>query len=169
MALKTPISILQELTVSRNELVPIYSFESVGDLINPRFSCAVKTSSVTAIAYARTKKDAKQKAAENALSQLGLSYPNSSATSQHRETAEAPPEDYTEGINYIGKLNEYAQTHNFLMAVNYEDSILIKTGQCQVKCIIGDLETFGYASNKKKAKQIAASEMLRLYVYMIRC
>ncbi|XP_044749421.1 interferon-inducible double-stranded RNA-dependent protein kinase activator A homolog A-like [Coccinella septempunctata] len=167
MAFKTPISVLQELMVSRREAFPEYTFESVGNLLNPQFSCTVTVSSVTVVAYARNKKDAKQKAAANALQQLQKLQTKESTVEDDEGPVENPeifpkesPKNYCDGINYVGQLNEYVTRTKCFLGVRYEDSIEIGSNHFKVTCILGTTKTFGYAMNKKQAKQRAACEML---------
>lgn len=170
MASKTPISILQELMMCTKHALPDYTFESIGDLLNPQFSCTVKAATITAIAVGRNKKEAKQKAASNALQQLQksdnvkssqLGEPDEIIADSKFIALKELPQGYCDGTNYVGMLNEYAPTNSCVVAVKYEDLQNMVNGQFQVNCIFDKKKTFGFARVKKQAKQIAAFEMLQ--------
>ncbi|KAL3266399.1 hypothetical protein HHI36_010576 [Cryptolaemus montrouzieri] len=163
MAVKTPISILQELMMKTNQGLPIYSF---GDSRDGQFSCIVKTASVTGTGLATNKKDAKQLAAENALIQLGFDdlihkMKSNTCTNSvsHGETLEQSPNCYIPGNNYIGKLNEYASGRGLRYPI-YEEPFFPEEGQYKSICKFQGLETEGYALKKKEAKQKASYKMI---------
>uniref|UniRef100_A0A6P7HAJ6 Uncharacterized protein LOC114349509 n=1 Tax=Diabrotica virgifera virgifera TaxID=50390 RepID=A0A6P7HAJ6_DIAVI len=138
--IRSPISILEEKFVRSK---PVYIY---GDPANQGygFTCTVKVGGITAHGNAFTKKEAKQRAAEEALILLG----NNIKTSTTVNTSIS-----FDATNYISFLNEHAQK-NRLSSPIYIDRP--RAGTYVIECYYAGLTGFGEGANKKIAKQLAA-------------
>ncbi|KAK9870954.1 hypothetical protein WA026_009916 [Henosepilachna vigintioctopunctata] len=163
---KTPISMLQELMVAMHAPLPTYYFSSVGNLLQPKFSCTVYAASFHVTVEAGNKKDAKQLAAKSALKKLGYEVSDDVGKSSPNNfninfPTVSQRENFLENRNYIGELHELASGSGCTYP-EYEIPIFAENGLFQCTCKFQDEQTFGYNRTKKQAKQIASYEMLLL-------
>ncbi|XP_072383575.1 interferon-inducible double-stranded RNA-dependent protein kinase activator A homolog [Diabrotica undecimpunctata] len=136
--MKSPISLLEERFVRSK---PVYIYEDPARQ-GYGFTCTIKVGGITAHGSAFTKKEAKQKAAEEALILLG----NYTKTTTIVNT----PLDVT---NYISILNEHAQKNRLSSPIYIEKPV---HGQYEIECCYAGLTGIGTGTNKKIAKQLAA-------------
>nr|CAI5853768.1 unnamed protein product [Callosobruchus analis] len=161
MSLRSPISVLQEITQQKGASLPVYSIENGTDIRQP-FVCTVDVIGVSAKAYGSTKKECKHKAAEKALEELGYLIDNNSNNNSNQLCLPACSlvslSDNLPTANYVGQLNEFASGRQFAYPT-YQDS----RSNCldfAVECRFLNWSTVGTGPTKKSAKKKAAQLML---------
>ncbi|KAJ8912139.1 hypothetical protein NQ315_013188 [Exocentrus adspersus] len=162
---KTPVSILEELMVTKRQASPDYSVEIHSDGIQGiLFKCTVTVGSIQASGYASRKKDAKQHAAKNVLEMLGY---RSEVMSDALGSSNSKPQNPNGCIkripltNYVGKLNEIANTYQKPYPIYHEEPVPIR-GKFLTRCSFLQYVCDGYGYNKKDSKQDAARNMLEI-------
>lgn len=148
---KSPVSLLQEVLVKHGSQVPIYQ-EKPSDLPQFPFKCTVLVGTITADGYAHTKKEAKQNSAKEVLLKLGVGLSNSNKI--HPVHLVVP----LNGVNYTGKLHEYASGNRLPYPTYCEKSP--QNGWFLVECQFLGMTAMGIGTTKQNAKQEASKKML---------
>lgn len=159
-AQKTPVALLQEVMMQHAKPLPQYSIVSLpGPTLGFQCTCTVGDIKATATAY--SKQEAKHRSAQNILSVLKIPGPVGSPV-KINSTPHV-------NANAVSKLNELASQNGvpYPLYAEVSSGSLRQVSQFAVRCSFGSLEAVGTASNKKEAKQRAASEILVLYVYIV--
>lgn len=169
---RNAISILQETMVKDHKAIPIYEFFNVGNVHHPRFRCKVTVDGREFEATCINKKDAKQSAAEKALSVLNAEYieaktvPNNESLNVNKSNDQLDPEvigdpsiSNFEDKNYIGLLSEYCVKNKLGQPEYFESYDQVVGGNFKIVCSLQKLESIGLGANKKIAKKIAAEKM----------
>lgn len=172
-AIKTPVMVLQELSVKHGAKPPVY--ELIPELTKQgthrnEFYYQVKAFNYYAYGNGSSKQIAKHDAAKkmlNALQEVGLYRP-----------AENPVQGFVPGcatlndkpiktsVNCIGTLCELCEENKIPQPefVEISDVGPPHCRQFTYDCIVASVRTRATASTKKQAKQLAANEMLEKYV-----
>ncbi|KAF2904510.1 hypothetical protein ILUMI_01666 [Ignelater luminosus] len=161
---KTPVMVLQELTVKRSMQTPEYSIiHAKQGTHDNEFHYQVIAANVSAIGVGRSKQVAKHDAARKALDMLqsmGLYNPGETVVKAPR--SEVPNSPIRQTINSIGTLSELCVENKIPMPTFTEISD-VGPPHCKeftYQCSIASLVTRATAGTKKQAKQLAAKEML---------
>ncbi|CAH2015600.1 unnamed protein product [Acanthoscelides obtectus] len=161
MSVKSPISVLQEITQQRGLCPPVYNIEHSLE-VGHSFICTVDAIGITAKAYGCNKKDCKHRAAEKALDILGYKMNNTTNNNEivpyQPKCSLVPLNNILPLANYVGQLNEFASARQFPYP-SYNENI----GTCLnfvVECRFLNWSTTGMGPNKKSAKQKAAQLIL---------
>ncbi|VEN38568.1 unnamed protein product, partial [Callosobruchus maculatus] len=160
MSLRSPISVLQEITQQKRVCLPIYNIENSSEIGQP-FICTVDVLGISAKAYGTNKKDCKHKAAEKALEILGYIINTSNNNNNELCQPTCSLSTFSNNLpsaNYIGQLNEFASGRQFSYPT-YHDS-RANSLEFAVECKFLDWSTIGTGPNKKSAKKMAAQLML---------
>lgn len=171
---KTPVMVLQELTVKRCWPPPEY--ELIRDLtiqgthIN-EFHYRVEVANRTAYGDGSSKQIAKHAAAKGLLEVLakdGLYHPNENPIQSIPGLNEKVASNYPVNtpVNCIQPLNEFCD-ENKIPTPKFEEVSAEGPPHCReftYDCRVASITTRAKASTKKQAKQIAAKEMLDRYV-----
>ncbi|KAJ3640050.1 hypothetical protein Zmor_003370 [Zophobas morio] len=152
--IKTPITVLLELTQKCKYSLPNYKFSDGPIYYGNTFHCEVEVANVFAVGFGHTKKEAKQSAASNALEELAEQGSHNDGP-QEIDLTSKPTE------NFIGALNELCDKLKFIRPIFSHVSIV--EPQCRIftcECKVFSMITEGRFSTKKRAKQLAAKHML---------
>ncbi|KAF2902797.1 hypothetical protein ILUMI_03391 [Ignelater luminosus] len=161
---KSPISILQEITQMKNLSLPVYD-------VHPEvtgYRCNGIVGNISASAIAASKKQAKHLCAEQMLKMLQTTQEFTIVFERitHSSVFEDPLQQLQQttkqlnepNFNAIGKLNELC-SKNCRHIPTYSELGIVNQ-KFVIECKLLSYTTQGQAPTKKRAKQIAAQEML---------
>lgn len=161
---KTPVMVLQELSIKRGWLCPNYSIVHARQGTHDNeFHYQVVVHDVSAIGIGRSKQVAKHSAAQKALDKLA----EKGLCAWDEATVKAPKSEVTNGpvnliLNSIGTLEEIC-AQNKLPRPKFTEISEVGPPHCKeftYQCQITSIITKITAGSKKQAKQLAAKEML---------
>lgn len=148
-ASKSPISALQEYTMTRRLPLPYYQISH----LNSGFKCTVVIGEIESTAVASNKKFAKHLCAERALHSILPNYSDNNNSFKLQSNAHEEP-----FVNSVGKLNEMCSQNGVAFPSYIEEGIVDQ--KFVIQCKLFSYATQGIAATKKQAKQNAAKEML---------
>ncbi|XP_070162406.1 RISC-loading complex subunit tarbp2-like isoform X1 [Polyergus mexicanus] len=174
---KSPISVLQELSIKQG-YVPIYNYSMKKVGICDQFVCRVECKKFSAEGIGNSKKDAKQKAAENMLSLLSkeneisilspvankAQIPTSTKICEPTTPSKIQAPSSPNHVNYVGMLQEFCVQQK-LTIENILYEVVDESGPPHMRIFtieasIGSIREKGLAQCKKIAKQEAAKKLL---------
>lgn len=161
---KTPVMVLQELSVKRGWITPEYNLtHSKHGTHENEFHYEVKVESVVGYGMGRSKQIAKHEAARSALKslkELDMYSPDETIIKAPRSESAGSPIKLV--VNAIGNLNEVC-LENKIPFPTFKEISDVGPPHCKeftYECQIALICTRATAGTKKQAKQLAAKEML---------
>jgi len=164
---KTPVMVLQELTIKKGMAPPDYQivFQISGTHKN-RFDFEVNVAGIQATGSGSSKQIAKHQAAHNALMELkeiGIYDPSDNPVSEFIVPLKDESSPYKSALNCIVELQNFCLENKIPSPLFHEVSSIgpPHAKEFTYECKIGSITTDAKANTKKMAKQLAAKIMFQ--------